>query len=79
MAEDAIEGMRHDGEAALRMHQFDAALDALIRRDAAAEEERQHMALARADLFADDHLEGIAAPSRRDRARAAPPQSCRGR
>ena len=54
VTEDAIKRMGDDGEAALRMHQFDAALDAQVGWDGFFQEERQHMPLARADFLVHD-------------------------
>src|SRR4051794_10330493 len=67
--EDAVEGMRDDGETALLMDQLDAALDTQVRRDALLDEEGEHVPLAGADLLADDHLKTIVA-FRRQVARA---------
>ena len=70
VAKDPIEGMGDDRQPALFRESIETALDAESRRNAALDEEGEQMALASADLLADDELEALRAARRQQIARA---------
>ncbi len=63
MTKNAIQRMGDDSQATLLMHKVDAALYAESRSNALLNKEGKHVALACADLLADDKIEAIVASS----------------
>src|SRR5579859_3010769 len=61
MTKNAIHGVGDDSQATLLMHKVDAAFHAESGGNALLDKEREHVALARADLLANNEIEAIVA------------------